>query len=649
MARVRRLFMFESLEYEYRTGLKRIELESKQPDVIPSAEKIILQIGGRTGSSFDVGALCYLKRKGYKEDGLAWSKTGKKVVLDTLNEDRVQLFNRFVPYLFDLNYALTSKRACCQYISKFVEFCEEQSNGLSLLKTEKTQENVATFLSYIQAFYYKTKRVQVVWDFFCYLYEIEGVESRLNLQHWYGHERQGSSVPPLFDDEVKKVISFYQALFKLGEDILVKGEKFPYEWHVPEYLNEKNNIYILLPNTKAIFHKRQAKSVKLSSVFDFNLGGWFTEETIQKQYENITETTLKKVPQRVKKYKQFIAEVNGHPLHESRVYFGELAMTAYRNLFMLLLASNGSGLDGYEDYKDIPWGTFNKAPYAKSYWKFTYQKGRANHKKVEFKLLKTDYPLFERYLKLRKTLITAYAKKEEDCSLLFFFYFKGVFKPFKDYKNFIASFPEIPHINSQIARATKSDVLLNSTNDVRLVAEILQNTPQTVVRSYARGTVRGQVKEVGTLLEDLSVVVKQTKRLASEIESETGGCDRFEPKAIYSSPEHINPDCRSKEGCLFCCQYRVHAGERDVRKLLSYLYFIQEAELTLSQTEQFEMYFKPVVERIESILIYIKELSTEHEKMVIKLEDEVLEDGELSEFFERELALQEEVRKIWLT
>lgn len=201
--------MFENLKYEYRTGLKRIELESKQPDVIPSAEKIILQIGGRTGSSFDAGALCYLKRKGYKEDGLAWSKRGRKVVLDTLNEERVHLFNLFIPYLFDLNYALGTKRICCQSISQFIEFCEKQSNGVNLLKTEKTQQNAAIFLSYIQAFYSKTKNVQVVWDFFCYLYEIEGVESRLNLQHWYGHERQYSSVQPLFDDEVKKVTSFY--------------------------------------------------------------------------------------------------------------------------------------------------------------------------------------------------------------------------------------------------------------------------------------------------------------------------------------------------------------------------------------------------------------------------------------------------------
>jgi hypothetical protein len=364
---------------------------------------------------------------------------------------------------------------------------------------------------------------------------------------------------------------------------------------------------------------------------------------------DITAPSLKKTPNRVKEYKHLIDEVNNDRKHQSRVYFGELAMMAYRNLFMLLLASNGSGLDGYEDYSEIPWGNFNQESYAKSYWKFRYQKGRANQKKVEFKLLRSDYSLFIRYLELRKALINAYGKNEEDCSLLFFFYGKKGFKPFANQKNFLKSFPEVPHINSQIARATKSDLLLHSTNDVRLVSETLQNTPQTVLRSYARGTVRGHVKEIGGFLENLSVVVKQAVRQTSEIESEVGECEKFEPKAIESQPKKIKPDCRSKEGCLFCEQYRVHADKIDVRKLLSYLYFIQEAEVTLSQTEQFKTYFKPVVERIESILVYIKELSADHGRMVIKLEEEVLKDGELSEFFERELALQEEVRKIWLT
>jgi hypothetical protein len=316
---------------------------------------------------------------------------------------------------------------------------------------------------------------------------------------------------------------------------------------------------------------------------------------------------------------------------------------------MLLLASNSSGIDGYAEYTDIPWGDFTKETFAKSYWKFYYQKRRANHKKVEFKLLKTDYPLFVRFLNLRKALIAAHGHAEEDCGFLFFSYSKGCFKPFSETVKFLSLFPEVPKITAQIARATKSDILLHSTNDIRLVAEILQNTPQTVLRNYAKGTVRGHVQEVGNYLTNISVVVKQTARELNEIECELGECDSLNPHAITSTPNHIRPDCTSKEGCLFCDKYRVHADERDVRKLLSYLYFIQDAELSLSQTDQFEAFFKPVFERITEILTYIKEISKEHEQMVIQLEEDVFEGGELSEFFERELELKERVKELWLS
>ncbi len=638
--------MFETPYYQCRSGLKRIELESELPDVFPRAEKIILQRGGRAGASFDIGVLCYLKRKSYK--GESWSKTGKRVVLETLDEDRVKLFNRFISYLFDLKDTPRTKFSRCESMSSFIIFCEEHSEGINSLKVEKTQENITVFLRNIQAFYSKNKKISMIWNFFCFLYEIDGFESQLKLQYWYGHERASSFVKPLFDDEIKKLVNFYDALFVMGEDLVVNLSTFPYQWDVPFFLNESSNKYVLLPNVNTVFHRRQAESRKKISAFDFILGDWLSVESAKEKYPNLNKSNLSTLFKRIEKYKQFTVDVNGNAKHESRLYFGELAMMAYRNVFMLLLASNGSGLEGYEDSNDIPWGEFTKESYAKSYWKFSYKKGRANHKKVEFKLLKTDFPLFARYLNLRKALINAYGKNEEDCGLLFFFYSKGVFKRFVDNKNFMKNFPEVPHLNVQIARATKSDVLLHSTNDVRLVSEILQNTPQTVLQYYARGTVRGHVKEVGEFLANISVVVKQTVRNTSEIESEVGECEEFEPKAIDSTPENIKPDCGSKEGCLFCEQYRVHADERDVRKLLSYLYFIQEAELTLSQTQHFEMYFKPVVDRIEQILNYIKEISENHEKMVVKLEEEVLEEGELSDFFERELALKEEVRKIWL-
>lgn len=639
--------MLDSLNYEYRVGLKRIELEKELPEILPGAEKIILQLGGREGKSFDIGALCYSKRESYS--GVSWSKTGKKVILDTLDEDRVGFLNRYIRYLFEQTGSFKTKFTRCEYLALFINFFDEANEGKDFLKVESSPSNIDFFYQSIRRFYSKNKKVTHIWDFFCYLYEVEGAERQLNIQYWYGHENEESSIKPLFDDEIKNLVDFYQLLFIAGEDLLVKNEKFPYRWTVPKFLNEANNIYTLLSTVTSIFHKRQAEGRSTISTFDFDSDTWLVESKIDEKYFHLNQRNIDALLKRIENDQKLLEEANKNNLHSARIYFAELAMMAYRNIFMVLLASNGSGLEDYQDINDIPWGHYKKESYAKSYWKFTYKKGRANYKKVEFKLLKTDYPLFFRYLSLRKKLIHAYGRNEEDCSYLFFKFSKKGFKPFSNSKKFTEHFPEVPQITPQIARATKSDVLLHSTNDVRLVAEILQNTPETVLKKYAKGTVRGHVSEVGSFLYNISIVVRQAARKPTDIESEVGECKEFKPKAIDSAPKHLTPDCESKEGCLFCDKYRVHADERDVRKLLSYLYFIQDAELTLSETDQFEAYFTPVVERIEQILSYIKELSQEHENMVIRLEEEVLEDGELSEFFERELLLRQEVNELWLS
>lgn len=638
--------MPDNLIYEYRTGLKRIELENELPEIVPSAEKIILQLGGREGKSFDIGALCYSNREKYT--GVSWSKTGKKVVLDTLEVDRVQFINCFISYLFEKKGAAKSKFTHCEYLALFINFFDKDYEGKGFIKIENSQNNADFFYQSIRRFYIKNKKITYIWDFFCYLFEIEGVESNLKLQYWYTHKNKESSVKPLLDDEINNLVDFYQSLFIAGEDLLVKNEHFPYKWNVPNYLNEIDNKYTLLPTVNGLFHKRQVEARKILSTFDFHSDNWLDTKNYEK-YSDLNDRRFDGLIKRVASDREFLKEANTDSHHNARIYFAELAMMAYRNIFMVLLASNGSGLQDYQDFNDIPWGSYKKDSYAKSYWKFTYKKGRANHKKVEFKLLKTDYPLFFRYLNLRKKIIHAYGKDEEDCPFLFFKFSNKGFRPFTNSNKFIEFFPEVPKINSRIARATKSDILLHITNDVRRVAEILQNTPETIIKNYSRGTIRSHVLEVGSFLNDVSNVVKLSARESFDIESEVGECKEFNPMKVVNTPEQIKPDCVAKEGCLFCDKYRVHADEKDVKKLLSYLYFIQDAELTLSETDQFEAYFTPVIERIEQILSYIKELSKELKDMVVGLEEEVFEDGELTEFFERELRLREEVSALWLS
>ncbi|MBR9794070.1 MAG: hypothetical protein GYB58_20230 [Gammaproteobacteria bacterium] len=433
----------------------------------------------------------------------------------------------------------------------------------------------------------------------------------------------------------------------MGEEILIHSAKFPYSWNVPDFLNEKDNQYVLLPLTTNIFHRRQDEKTKVISPFDFEKNEWLNENRLLYLFPNLNKDTRNHLKKRIKEQKAIVQEVNNDRNHKLRIYFGELALSAYRKLFMQLVAPNRSGLEDFANYSEIPWGDFTKETFAKSYWKFSYIKARAKYKKVEFKLLKSDFSLFQRYLNLRKALIEAYGEKEENCGLLFFSFTKRGFNRFSETKKFFKHFSEVPHFNSLISRATKSDVLLHETDNIRLISEILQNSPNTIIKNYARGTVSGHVTEIGNFVNNLSKIVKLKKSKNHEVESELGGCASFSPAPLDIKPMNIEVNCASKEGCLFCEKFIVHADSKDVRKLLSYLFFLQEVEVTLSDTYHFQIYFDPIVKRIQTIINYIKSLSTDHQEMVVKIEEEVFEDGLITKFFEQEIELQESMKITW--
>lgn len=298
--------MSDTSHYEFRNGLKRIEIENGLPDVMPSAEKIIIQQGGRDGRPFDLGSLCYEYRE--KKSG-HWAKTGKKVVINSIDTNRVLFFQTFIEYLFNLKDSPRTKFSYCESLSLFVEFCESNGNISDLFKIDRNLESAQSFLKSIQSFYSKNKNIYSVWNFFCYLFEIEGVESQLQSQYWYGHEKKGSTVQPLFDDEVQKVIQFYQALFVAGEDLLIKNSNFPYQWQVPEFLKEKANQYTLLSNTNSrTFHKRLASGAKHISSFNFDSGDWLTHNEIAHKHPELSRQQFNSLLNRIGRDKEQLAK-----------------------------------------------------------------------------------------------------------------------------------------------------------------------------------------------------------------------------------------------------------------------------------------------------------------------------------------------------
>ena len=95
--------------------------------------------------------------------------------------------------------------------------------------------------------------------------------------------------------------------------------------------------------------------------------------------------------------------------------------------------------------------------------------------------------------------------------------------------------------------------------------------------------------------------------------------------------------CGQPESCLFCKHYFLHADEEDIRKLLSGRLVIQKTRHLADSVENFDTLFKPVFERIAGLLEEISKRSKKLEELVARVQTEVVEEENLSEFWASEL------------
>jgi hypothetical protein len=103
-------------------------------------------------------------------------------------------------------------------------------------------------------------------------------------------------------------------------------------------------------------------------------------------------------------------------------------------------------------------------------------------------------------------------------------------------------------------------------------------------------------------------------------------------------PAHgvIKPDCKGPEGCLFCDKFKVHADEKDTRKLFSCRYVLRQTAPMMGSEERLQSLLGPFFERIQTI---IAEVAQRDSTMVAKIAAEVDDDGELDPYWARKLEM----------
>lgn len=193
---------------------------------------------------------------------------------------------------------------------------------------------------------------------------------------------------------------------------------------------------------------------------------------------------------------------------------------------------------------------------------------------------------------------------------------------------------EIPSVSARMWRAAKQDWLV-SNDRPEIAAEMMGHSLDTALKAYSNGTESNHRRELAAFFRSVErTVCAASERKADQLESAVGSCVNFKKPISIDPGAGVTPTCKSAEGCLFCDNYRVHADERDIRKLLSCRYCLRITSNRADSLEDYDRTFGAVLRRIEFLL---SEIGKRNASLISDIERSVDVAGELDPFWSSKL------------
>lgn len=206
----------------------------------------------------------------------------------------------------------------------------------------------------------------------------------------------------------------------------------------------------------------------------------------------------------------------------------------------------------------------------------------------------------------------------------------------------------IKWITARNWRGFKSKLLGKaSNNDIFAAAEMQGHSVKTAITNYANRNLADAAKEISVALNavyDSAIARCRNKAHIPISIVETTYPDQATVIGVCQSETELSPvladgftqfapqpDCSIKETCLFCDKYAAHADEKDVRKLLSFSFLVNELSKTMPHSE-WATRWPPYIHRVNEILEQMKSAQPSVVGIIDKITDEI-EYGELDEFW----------------
>lgn len=167
----------------------------------------------------------------------------------------------------------------------------------------------------------------------------------------------------------------------------------------------------------------------------------------------------------------------------------------------------------------------------------------------------------------------------------------------------VAAGAKLPQVTLRQLRAHKQQHLVRNYG-LKVAADAMGHTIATAVNAYCADQEGVQANDIGRFMSSLhKTVVRGTHSRSNTLVSVPAGACISHGKPEPSAPAPIvEPDCRKTEGCFFCENFRVHADEEDLHKLLSCRQVLLKIGHLQGESEQADRVYGSVLERIELLL-----------------------------------------------
>lgn len=605
---------------------------------ILNPEQALIEFPGK--GTLDIGSLCFLRRV---LDGPSRRRTdGRRVDLSSLDLDRTEQVRKIIQYVAD-RYThgsispITAHFETSVGIVNFMDWADVAGHHQACHNAYSAR---VAFVDYVDSLWERLLRKEIKsgtaarfcnypLQFLSNFLEVDDLHQGLNLPK----KNNGDSQPtePPVEANQAKALSLANSFFHGLADLVLKKLDYPYQLGLPKYLGWSSGCMWVFPMNEWFRTPLEIEAYKIKK--DHSSAYNFAEGRVNALHEVLHKHSVRtNAQQSVRRAAENLSAANNNARHTYRLASGMQALQAFTLLF---IAHTGMNL---EQVRTLEWGGEYEVGTVRQ--KFRVVKWRAHGKQQSFEIQSTFLADFKRFLELRSYLLNG-----RECRWLFFSLgIRGLgqpgqmkyYAPRQMYQRLMRIDTTLPVITPRQWRSANVDWMLRKEVPLSVAADVVQNSEETLKEAYVAGSSETHRTEITAFLDKVSTIVLEGTQGSQE--GPVGRCtDYGRPKADGTSSS-VSPDCRNPEGCFFCDNYKVHADEHDVRKLISCRFCIQKTSSLAANVEHFDSVFGEILSRIDELLFEIGRRIQEPE-LISNITRSVEVFGELDDYWAAKLEL----------